>query len=67
MSDIDLPARLVPPEPGAGGRSHWEVTPRGLEIIEEAGRARLSRRHHRAGPRDACRNAAGGAQAGRRR
>ena len=39
MSETDLPARLVPPEPGAGGRSHWEVTPRGLEIIEElAGR-----------------------------
>lgn len=35
----NLPARLVPPEPGAGGRSHWRVTPLGLALVEElAGR-----------------------------
>ncbi|MEM0991114.1 MAG: hypothetical protein AAGK00_19780 [Pseudomonadota bacterium] len=39
MSSDDLPARLVPPEPGAGGRSHWEVTAQGLDVVEElAGR-----------------------------
>ena len=37
--DDNLPARLVPPEPGAGGRSHWRVTPLGLALVEElAGR-----------------------------
>lgn len=37
--DNDLPARLVPPGPGGEGRTRWEVTPKGLAIIEElAGR-----------------------------
>lgn len=37
--DDNLPARLVPPEPGTGGRSHWRVTPLGLALVEElAGR-----------------------------
>ena len=37
--DNDLPARLVSPGPGGEGRTHWEVTPKGLAIIEElAGR-----------------------------
>lgn len=26
-NDDNLPARLVPPEPGETGRSHWRVTP----------------------------------------
>lgn len=35
----DLPARLVSPGPGGSGRTSWEVTPKGLSIIEElAGR-----------------------------
>ena len=39
MSEEKLPARLVPPEPGAGGRSHWRVTELGLALVEElAGR-----------------------------
>jgi hypothetical protein len=39
MSEDKLPARLVPPEPGAGGRSHWRVTELGLALVEElAGR-----------------------------
>lgn len=34
-----IPARLVPPEPGRTGRSHWRVEPEGLPIVEElAGR-----------------------------
>lgn len=37
--DDNLPARLVPPEPGAGGRSHWRVAPLCLALVEEpAGR-----------------------------
>jgi len=37
--DNDLPARLVSPGPGGEGRTRWEVTPKGLAIIEElAGR-----------------------------
>lgn len=31
----DLPARLVAPGPGGQGRTYWEITPRGLAIIEE--------------------------------
>lgn len=31
----ELPARLVNPDPGSGGRSHWEVTPLGLQMVEE--------------------------------
>ncbi|PIE13933.1 MAG: hypothetical protein CSA70_04305 [Rhodobacterales bacterium] len=39
MTDDDLPARLVAPGPGGQGRTSWEVTPKGLTIIEElAGR-----------------------------
>lgn len=42
MSDHNndnLPARLVPPEPGETGRSHWRVTPLGIALVEElAGR-----------------------------
>jgi len=39
MSEDKLPARLVPPEPRAGGRSHWRVTELGLALVEElAGR-----------------------------
>lgn len=40
MNDEDkLPARLVPPEPGETGRSHWRVTPLGVSLVEElAGR-----------------------------
>lgn len=40
MNDEDnLPARLVPPEPGETGRSHWRVTPLGIALVEElAGR-----------------------------
>ena len=35
----NLPARLVPPGPGARGRTHWRVTPLGLALVEElAGR-----------------------------
>ncbi|MFZ7093086.1 hypothetical protein [Primorskyibacter sp. 2E233] len=35
----DLPARLVSPGPGGEGRTRWEVTAKGLAIIEElAGR-----------------------------
>lgn len=38
MTDL-IPARLVPPEPGQTGRSHWRVEPEGLAVIEElAGR-----------------------------
>ena len=38
-TDDELPARLVAPGPGGQGRTSWEVTPRGLEIVEElAGR-----------------------------
>ena len=39
MTDDNLPARLVPPRPGETGRTHWEVTPLGIQMIEElAGR-----------------------------
>ena len=39
MTEDKLPARLVPPEPGAGGRSPWRVTELGLRLVEElAGR-----------------------------
>jgi hypothetical protein len=31
----DLPARLVPPLPGAGGTSHWRVEPLGIAMVEE--------------------------------
>lgn len=34
-TDDELPARLVAPGPGGQGRTFWEVTPRGLAIIEE--------------------------------
>lgn len=38
-TDDDLPARLVAPGPGGQGRTYWEITPRGLQIVEElAGR-----------------------------
>ncbi|WP_371037983.1 MULTISPECIES: hypothetical protein [unclassified Rhodosalinus] len=38
-NDDNLPARLVPPEPGETGRSHWRVTPLGIALVEElAGR-----------------------------
>ncbi len=35
MTTDNLPARLVPPLPGETGRSHWQVTPLGVELIEE--------------------------------
>lgn len=40
MTEIDnVPARLAPPLPGGGGRSHWVVTPLGVSMVEElAGR-----------------------------
>jgi len=34
MTD-NLPARLVAPGPGGEGRTYWEVTPLGLQMIEE--------------------------------
>ncbi len=39
MTKDNLPARLVPPEPGETGRSHWKITELGLAVVEElAGR-----------------------------
>ncbi len=39
MTDHPPTARLVPPAPGEGGRSHWRVTEFGLRVVEElAGR-----------------------------
>lgn len=35
MTTDNLPARLVPPLPGETGRSHWEVTPLGTQMVEE--------------------------------
>ena len=34
MTD-NLPARLMPPLPGETGRSHWRITPLGVEMVEE--------------------------------
>lgn len=35
MTDHPPAARLVPPAPGEGGRSHWRVTEFGLKVVEE--------------------------------
>jgi hypothetical protein len=35
MTDDKLPARLVPPLPGETGRSHWHISPLGVQMVEE--------------------------------
>jgi hypothetical protein len=33
MTDDNLPARLVPPLPGETGRSHWRISPLGIQMV----------------------------------
>lgn len=35
MTEDKLPARLVPPLPGETGRSHWHISPLGVQMVEE--------------------------------
>ena len=35
MTDDNLPARLVPPLPGETGRSHWRISPLGIQMVSE--------------------------------